>query len=251
MTIGAFLVARLSSTRLPAKNIMKIIDRPMIDLMVERVQQTQLVDKVVITTSTDPSDDAMEELASKIGIGCYRGPLDNIMERIAGAAEAFDCDTIVELLGDNPLVHSDLINDVVELYLNGGYDYAASVTREYPIAPEIQEFALGIRVQAYSKRVAEQWVNYSKEYWGDESKGSTAYIFEHPETFRIGYLEAIHKWTFLNRPTLNFAVNYRKNFDFVRMVFERNYPQNPNFSLKQVCEQLDEDRYLYLLMGSE
>ena len=63
MTIGALLVVRLGSTRLPQKGIMKILDKPMIELMIERVQNSELIDKVVIATSDLPSDDPLEDLA--------------------------------------------------------------------------------------------------------------------------------------------------------------------------------------------
>ena len=119
MSTGAFLIARLSSSRLPEKSIMRILDKPVIELMVERVQASLLIDKVIIATSTLPSDDPLKELARKLGIGCYRGSLENVMDRIARAAKAYNCDTIVELLGDNLLAHSELIDDVIKFYKDG------------------------------------------------------------------------------------------------------------------------------------
>ncbi|MEW5948521.1 MAG: hypothetical protein AB1711_03825 [Thermodesulfobacteriota bacterium] len=251
MTIGAFVVARLSSSRLPRKNILGILGKPMIELMAERVQASRLIDKVVIATSTLPSDDPLEELAGRLGIGCYRGSLDNIMERITGAANIYQCDIIVELLGDNPLVHAALIDDVITFFRNGEYDYAATITREYPVIDsEKKLFSLGVRVQVYSAAVGHKYPDYP-EYIGNESKHPCAYIFDHPDRFRIGYFEATGKWAFMNRPELTFAVNHRKNFELIRSIFERNYINDRNFSLEKVYEQLDTQKYLYLLMGNE
>jgi len=249
MTIGALLVVRLGSTRLPQKGIMKILGKPMIELMIERVQNSKLVDKVVITTSTLHSDDPLENIARQLGVGCYRGPLDNVMERICGAAKAFGCDTVVELLGDNPLVHSDLIDNVIGLYRRDNLDYAASITKEYPTEEiALRLFSLGVRVQVYSRSAAERYVDYPK-YIEDENRGYSAYMFEHPEVFKVGYIEAADKWGFMNRPDLNFAVNYKKNFDAVRIFFETHYATDRNFSLARVYEQLDQERYLYHLLG--
>ena len=64
---------------------MRILEKPMMELMAERVQSSQLIDKVVIATSTESSDDPLEVLANKLGIGCYRGSLGNIMDRISSA----------------------------------------------------------------------------------------------------------------------------------------------------------------------
>ncbi|ODS33748.1 MAG: 3-deoxy-manno-octulosonate cytidylyltransferase [Candidatus Scalindua rubra] len=251
--IGAFIVARIGSTRLPGKNMMILLGKPMIELMVERVKSSRMIDKVVIAISTDPTDGPLENLAKELDIGIYRGSLENVMERVSKAAEVYNCDTIIELLGDNPLVHCDLIDDVVRFYLDGKYDYAATVTNEYPVSktdPGIKLFTLGVRVQVYSRKTAEKYVDYP-EYFNIEDKGTTAYIFEHPETFKIGYFEAKAKWSFMNRCNLNFAINYYKNFNLIRTIFEKNYPEDKNFTLEKVYEQLDKDKYLYLLMGNE
>ena len=251
MTVGAFIVVRLSSSRLPNKGIMKIMNKPLIELMVERVQESQKIDKTIIATSNHPSDEPLEVIAKRLGVGCYRGSLKNVMGRIVNAANAYDCDVIVELLGDNPLIHSDLIDDVVRFYQKGGYDYAASVTNEYPVdMSKKRMFSLGVRVQVYSLDAAKRHVDYP-EYADDESRGYSAYMFEHPEMFKRGYFEAKDNWTFMNRPYLNFAVNYQKNFNLIRSIFEKNYPEDSNFPLEKVFKQLDEERYLYLLMGSE
>lgn len=251
MTVGAFIVARLSSSRLPAKNIMKILEKPMIELMIERVKAAKLVDKIVITTSALPSDDPLEELAKKLDVGCYRGSLENIMERICGAADAYDCDTIVELLGDNPLIHSDLIDDTIALFKSEQHDYCATLTREYELSEQLKSpFILGIRVQVYTSATARKYQDFP-DYMENDDIHPSAFIFDHPDAFKCAFLQATGKWSHLNRPDLNFAVNYRKNFEFVRSVFEREYPADADFSLKKVCECLDRHPYLYQLLGVE
>ena len=131
MKIGAFIVARLSSHRLVAKNMRLILGKPMIQHLFDRVLMARSLDLVAIATSTDITDDPLAKFAKEIDLPCYRGSLDNVMERIQTAADAFKCDTIVEILGDNPLVHSDLIDDLVVIYKRDKLDYAANITDEY------------------------------------------------------------------------------------------------------------------------
>lgn len=250
MTIGIILVARLSSSRLPQKNILPIEGKPMIQHLAERVANVKSPSKIIIATSDLPSDDPLEELAKNIGINCYRGSLNNVMERITGAAEKYQCNTIVEILGDNPLVHSELIDDVIELYENNNYDYAATVTSEYsPYDNNLTPFSIGLRVQVYSIESARKYVNYPE--YIESNKHPCAYIFENPKIFNIGFLEAIGKWSFMNKPKLNFAVNYPKNFELVKKFFEKNYPIDNQFSLSSIYEQLDKDQELYQLFGPE
>jgi len=250
MPTGAFLIARIDSKRLPGKNMLEILGKPMIALLAERVSYSSLVDKVVIATSTAKSDDPLEELAARLGLDCFRGSLENVMERVACAARHFKCNTVIEILGDNPLVHSDLIDDVLNLYRQRKFDYAATVTKEYPVSPlQFKLFSVGIRVQVYSLRAAERWREYP-DYLNVPAKSTSAYIFEHTQEFKAGYLEAKGRWAFMHKPDFNLAVNYAKNFELVRRVFEKNYIQDKNFSLQKVYAQLNDEPHLLSLMGN-
>ena len=246
----ALIVARMGSSRLPGKAMLPILDKHMIERMIERVRYSRYVSEIIIATTELIGDDVLASLAKRVGVGCFRGSVDNVLGRIHGAIASTRADLIIELLGDNPLVHSDLIDDVSDFYCTNGFDYAASVTTEYPHAgPELAKFPTGIRVQVYTPAVldrCEQLANtpYHREH-------STSYIYEHPETFKLGYFEAKGKWAELNRPELTFAVNYQKNLELVRLIFEGCYPQNANFSLGQVLAFYDENPTLRTLMGAE
>tara|TARA_B100000315_G_scaffold45751_1_gene40558 strand:+ start:410 stop:1144 length:735 start_codon:yes stop_codon:yes gene_type:complete len=238
MSIGACIVARLSSQRLPRKNMMKILGKPMIEQLIRRVSQSKMIDNIILATSSDPSDDLLEDHANKLKIGCYRNSLNDIMKRITRAAEFYNCDTIVELLGDNPLVHSDLIDDVIKFFIKGGYDYAATITSEYSqFVLNRKLFPIGIRVQVYSIKVANRYREFP-EYISNSGKHPCSFIFDHPELFNVGYFEAKGSWSFLNQPELNFAVNYQKDLDQIRDIFDNCYDSNSNFSLRDVTEYL-------------
>ena len=250
MTIGALIIARLSSTRLPKKNILPISGKPMIQHLAERISRSKYINKIIIATSNLESDDPLEDLAKEIGIGCYRGDLNNVMQRICGASDLYECDTIVEILGDNPLVHAELIDDVIELYFKEKLDYAANITKEY--MPHISHkllFSVGLRVQVYSNNTAKLYMDYPE--YRDNGKHPCAYIFDNPDKFKVGYLEAIGKWSFMNFPDLNFAVNYPKNFELVDKIYKKNYHIDNNFNLELIYEQLENEPELNKLFGAE
>lgn len=137
----------------------------------------------------------------------------------------------MQLLGDNPLVHANLIDDVIEFYRLHDLDYAVSVTIEHPYAlPGLARFPIGIRVEVCSRQVfdrceKEASIPYHREH-------SASYIYEHPEIFKIGYFEAKGKWAELNRPEVTFAVNYRQNFELLSYIFEKCYSVGLNFTLQ-------------------
>jgi len=249
MKTTALITARMGSSRLPGKSMMPILGKPMIERMIERVRHSQYIEQIVIATTELMEDDTIESLAARIGVGCFRGSVQDVLGRINAAAVVCDADLVVELLGDNPLVHADLIDDVVEFYKESDFDYTASVTTEYPHAgPELMQFPIGTRVEVFSQAVLDRCEELANEPYYREH--STSFIYEHPDMFRLGYFEARGKWRYFNRPELTFAVNYQENLNMVRRIFERCYPVNPNFPLSDVIRTLDSDPTLRPLMGS-
>ncbi len=245
---GALIIARLSSSRLPKKNIIKILDKPMIELLYQRVSESKKISKIIICTSNHSTDDDLEYLCKKNNWDIYRGSLDDIMERQVEAASSFGITNIVEILGDNPLVHSDIIDDVIDLHINNSIDYAANATKEYSNIDGKLLFSIGLRVQVYSALLASRYKEY--ETYKDPELHPSSFIYNNEEFSSI-YLEAKDKYSYLNKPELNFAVNYRKNFLLIREIFENCYPDDNNFDLKKVFKFLDENQYLYNLFGEQ
>ena len=116
MSVGALVVARLGSTRRPAKTLLDLLGRPMIERLIRRLRAARGLDLVAIATSSDPIDQPLADLGARLDVPVHRGDLHNVMERLRTAAAEFGCDTVVEVLGDNPLVHSDLVEAVLERF---------------------------------------------------------------------------------------------------------------------------------------
>lgn len=226
---------------------MPIAGKPMIAHLAERVGRAKSIDQVIITTSDETSDDPLAAFAAENDIACYRGSLDDLMARICGATDAFELDTVVEVLGDNPLIDHHLVDDVLALYDPEIVDYAANISPDYAVPPpDSIMFALGVRVQAYSADIARQYTAFP-----DVTGHPSSYIFDHPDQFRCTYLNAVDDWAFLNKPDVNFAVNYRKNFSLMERVFEGLYPSDPAFSLRHAIQFMDAQPDLYDLAGPE
>ena len=60
MKISATIAARVGSTRLPGKVLLPILGRPMLELQIERIRQSLLIDEVILATSETPENDALE-----------------------------------------------------------------------------------------------------------------------------------------------------------------------------------------------
>lgn len=125
--VVAFIQARMSSSRFPAKVLADLGGKPMIEYMRSRVLLSRRVDQVVVVTSTHSSDDGLAEQMREVGAEVWRGSLDDVLSRFGTAAEAFGGDVIVRLTGDCPLIDPDVIDAVVDLREATGADYCSNV----------------------------------------------------------------------------------------------------------------------------
>src|SRR5450631_962060 len=84
--VVAIIQARMGSSRLPGKSLAEIEKRPMLWHVIDRVKRARLVDRVVVATSFYPVDDAIEALCREIGVRCYRGSENDVLDRFYAAA---------------------------------------------------------------------------------------------------------------------------------------------------------------------
>ena len=140
MKIDATIQARMGSTRLPGKVLMPIVEKPMLALQIERIQQCKLIDRIIISTSNNPQDDAIEELANELGVECFRGSENDVLSRIIDTLKFYNTEIHVEFMGDNPIPDPLLVDSIIGYYLKnyGKYDYVTNALKTtYPPGVEV------------------------------------------------------------------------------------------------------------------
>ena len=119
----AIIQARYSSRRLPGKVLIDIEGRSVLEHVYRRVEQANLVDDLVIATSTDPSDDRILDHCKKNKLNCFRGPLDDVLARFSECLKEYECTHVLRITADCPLIDRDIIDAVILGAISGDYDY--------------------------------------------------------------------------------------------------------------------------------
>jgi len=155
----ALIQARMSSSRFPGKVLQPLDGMPSILYMVQRVRRARLPHEVVVVTSTDPSDDALAAVLQQAQVPLWRGELDDVLARFAGAARAFDATEVVRLTGDCPLIDPQVIDAVIALRRERGTDYAGNTDpATYPDGLDVECFTRDAleRAAAAARRPSER-----------------------------------------------------------------------------------------------
>ena len=64
--ISIIVEARMGSSRLPGKVMKKILNKPILELLIDRLKEVKFVNKIIIATTTNPKDIEIVKLAKKI-----------------------------------------------------------------------------------------------------------------------------------------------------------------------------------------
>jgi len=212
--IVAILQARMTSTRLPGKVMKPILGMPMIGRHIERLNRCESLDRIVVATSRDPSDDGLATYCESLGVRIFRGPLDDVLSRFAGAAAANGATHVVRLTADCPLTDPGVIDACVWRHIETGADYTSNtIERSYPDGLDVEVMTAA----ALKTMQAEAKDPYEREH-------VTPFLYRHPERFQIAQLVQSAQ-----RSDRRWTVDTPEDFEFVSRVFYMLYPTNPRF----------------------
>jgi 3-deoxy-manno-octulosonate cytidylyltransferase (CMP-KDO synthetase) len=109
MKIIGVIPARYASTRFPGKPLHLIAGKPLIQHVVEQCQKAQSLTKVIVATD----DTQIWEVAERFcEVEMTRPDHPSGTDRIAEVAERQQCDAVVNIQGDEPLIDPSVIDAV-------------------------------------------------------------------------------------------------------------------------------------------
>jgi spore coat polysaccharide biosynthesis protein SpsF (cytidylyltransferase family) len=127
MRTVALIQARMGSTRLPGKILKKINGKTLVEILLERLKKSKNIDKIIVATSTDSSNDVLVDLVDSLGVEVYRGSENDVLDRFYNALKKHTCDYVVRITSDCPLIDPDLIDKVITYTINQNVDYGSNV----------------------------------------------------------------------------------------------------------------------------
>lgn len=221
--ILSVLQARCSSTRLPGKVMKPILGVPMLIHQLRRVVQSKRIDKLIVATSIDSRDDAIEQVCLAEGIHCYRGSLHDVLDRFYQLLRPLQPSHVVRLTGDCPLIDPDIIDAVIKLCLDGNYDYATNVVPPtFPDGLDVEVFLFSALEEAWK----EATLPFQREH-------VTPFIQQQPKRYRIGNYKNTEDLSHLR-----WTVDEQEDFDLVNKIYEELYPVTPDFRMSDVLNLL-------------
>jgi spore coat polysaccharide biosynthesis protein SpsF len=222
----AVLQARVGSTRLPGKALMSIAGRPMVAHVVERIAAAPAVDGVVVATTVESEDDALEQFCRSAGLACVRGSTDDVLDRFHAALAAHPAEVVVRVTGDCPLLDPEVSGLVIAEYLANATraDYVSNVMpASYPD---------GLDTEVFSRDALER--AWREARLPSEREHVTTYMRKPESGFRL--LNVRHHTDLSDH---RFTVDTARDLSFVREVYAALAPAGDRiFAMDEVLALL-------------
>jgi spore coat polysaccharide biosynthesis protein SpsF len=212
MHVAALIQARLGSSRLPGKSALPLPLPAVGDAatilghVVRRARQATLVDDVLVATTTQPQDDALADLATRLCGHTFRGDEEDVLGRFVGALNRTSPSiaAVVRLTADNPAIDPAFIDAAVTHHFATQADY--TYTSGLPLGTNIEVISAEALLRAH--REARQ---------PDEREHVTTYLRRHPELF---CLETLPLTVPPAVAALRLTVDYPSDYALLSLLFQ-------------------------------
>jgi spore coat polysaccharide biosynthesis protein SpsF len=223
----AIVQARMSSSRLPGKVLEPLAGKPALYHIHERLSGCKLIDKIVIATSKDSSDDVIDDFCQNHNISCLRGSLDDVLDRFYQTAVNYKADLIIRITGDCPVIDPVIVDSVIAGFLGGSYDFYG-LGGEFPDGLDCTVFSF--------KSIQMAWRDAKLP---SEREHVGPYIEKNPEIFKGGVLNLYDGLS-----SMRWTLDELADLELLKIIFEKLYSENKIFYTHEILELMNENPQL-------
>jgi len=225
--IHCIIQCRMSSTRLPAKIFLPGPTKPLIDHLIERINFSKKISKIIIATPKSKKNLFIKNYFEKKKIKVFCGDEFNVLKRYYFCAKKFNSDLIVRITSDCPLIDYRIIDDMLDYYEKNNCDFLSNVhPPAFPDGFDVEIFTFQALKTAYK--------NANKNF---EKEHVTPYIWDNSNKFVVtNYWPPYIKKTLHNSYRL--TLDYLEDFLLISKVFNKLYFSDKKFSFLKILKYL-------------
>ncbi len=228
----AVVQARMDSSRLPRKSMLKIGNWSLIELVLKRVNLSSRIDEIILATTNNPKDDALVTHVENLGYQVFRGSEQDVLSRFYNALSSFKTAIVVRITGDCPLISPKLIDLAIQRFSETKADYLSlSIGKEKNLA-----FPRGLDVEITSfEALSDAYNKAEKDY---EREHVMPYLYTHKEDYSVIYLDPEVEES---RPNYRLCVDTQKDLELITAIYNVFKENLININYKEIIKFLDDN----------
>ncbi len=211
MKIIAITQARTGSTRFPKKILKKIDGKSLLEIHIERIRQSSLINKIIIATTSNVRDNIIVDYAKSLTVEYYRGDENDVLDRFYKSVSHIEPDFIVRLTSDCTLIDAELIDEIIANALEKDLDYYSNIlSPTYPDGQDIEVFKFTALYKAWEMAI----VNDEREHVTPYIKNNSTYMGNNLFTSEN------HKYKD-DYNQVRMVVDYPEDFTVIKMLIQK------------------------------
>lgn len=220
--VGVIILSRFSSSRLPGKALMEIRDKKVLEYIIERVNKSLPLENIIIATSTQKSDDVIEEFGKSKGVIVFRGSLDNVARRFLDASKMLGWDYAIRINGDNIFVDIPLLSSIIEFSRKDNFNFISNVhLRTYPKGMSIES----VNVKYFESLIEE--IDKSADY----REHVTSYLYQ---AYDSNLFKFIYNTKLIEAQGIQLALDTIDDFERSSKIIENFKREHYYYNLEEI-----------------
>ena len=193
-----------------------------------RLQKIPSISEIIISTTNNLKDKQLIEFAKNEKIQYFAGSEDDLIDRIYKTGKKFNCDIILKINADSPLIDINMIEKGINKFLT---------SKEKPdlVTNCVEEtFPEGMQYAIFNfKTIENLWNTLNEDFWREFFY---RFMIENKEKFFI-----INLKNYSDLSKLRWTVDYKEDLEFVKIIYKKLFPKNEFFGMSEILNLLDEN----------
>ncbi len=210
--IVAIILARMGSSRMPGKVLMKFNGIPALKHIFNRLQNSTKIDRIIVATSTNPENNAIEEFCDKENIACFRGDEEDVLDRFYKCASkeaksGLNIGAVVRVTGDALFIDWEITDQMIQCLFDENLDY---IHNRHASGPPWGFHAEVISFQALKK------LNETVKD-KEERQHVTLHILNNKNNFNIKLFDATEEFI---RPNYRLILEQKEDYELITRIYK-------------------------------
>jgi len=203
----AIVQARSNSRRFPKKVLANLVNKPVIQHVVDRLKKSKYIKKIIVATSSNSSDDELVKFLKNIKCNIFRGSLNNVAKRFLEASknEIF----FLRISGDSPLIDPKIVDRMIKIKKKKKFLNYDIITNIFP-----KTFPNGQSVEIVKREIIKKNLYKMSK---DEKEHVTKFFYKNYDNFKIKNYTTKRKYRYTN-----LVVDYRNDLKFLDQKMKKN-----------------------------
>ena len=167
--------ARYNSERLPGKVLKVLSEETILSRAINRISKSRKVSSISVATSVHNFDDPIEAHAKTLGVGVFRGDLEDVGWRLLETAKSQNSKNFVRISADSPFIDWRILDHAINIFDHSNPDLVTNIfPRTFPKGQSIEI----INTDALAKVCDQNRTVHEKEH-------VTPYFYNHYQQFHL------------------------------------------------------------------